>query len=184
MKNFCKIFSHVPSYVRKGKKMEEFEEIYRTYFSGVWRYLVKLTGDESLAEEITAETFFRAMNAMKNFRNDSSLYSWLCAIGRNIYMDELRNRKRYAGITDTGMMRIPDPHDRNEEAEKRSQVQAVLLAAGKLKEPYRTVFLLRYIEEQSFIEIASRYGKTQNWACVTCHRAKEMVKKELSDDEE
>jgi RNA polymerase sigma-70 factor (ECF subfamily) len=164
--------------------MEEFEEIYRTYFSGVWRYLLKLTGDESLAEEITAETFFRAMNAMKSFRHQSSLYSWLCAIGRNIYLDQMRERKKRAEITDTAMMRIPDPRDRNEEAQRHRQAEEILSAAGRLKEPYRTVFLLRYIEQQSFAEIASRYGRTENWACVTCHRAREMVKKEMTEYEE
>ena len=163
--------------------MEEFEEVYRTYFTDVWRYLLKLTHDDSLAEEITAETFFRAMNAMHTFRKESSLKSWLCAIGRNIYYDQLRENRKYADMTDTAMMRIPDPAVSEEEAKQKREVQEILEHAAKLKEPYRTVFLLRYVNQDSFRSIASRYGKTENWACVTCHRAKEMVKKEMCDNE-
>ena len=164
--------------------MEDFEEIYRTYFTAVWRYTLKLTHNESLAEEITAETFFRAMRAMSSFRHQSSLHSWLCAIARNIWLDQVRQNKKFADISDTGMMRIPDPVNSPEQAERRRQVQEVLEAAGKLREPYRTVFLLRYVDNESFRDIAARYEKSENWACVTAHRAKEMVRKETEQDEE
>lgn len=164
--------------------MEEFEEIYRTYFTDVWRYLLKLTHDENTAEEITAETFFRAMNAMDRYSGRSSLKTWLCAIARNIWLDQLREKKKYADLSDTGMMRIPAGADTEEEVEKRLQLSAVMDTASKLNEPYRTVFLLRFIEQQSFHEIAVRYGKSENWACVTCHRAREMVKKEMKHNEQ
>lgn len=164
--------------------MEDFEEIYRLYFTDVWRYLLKLTHDENTAEEITAETFFRAMNSIHAFRHQSSLKSWLCAIARNIYYDQLRESRHYADVTDTGMMRIPDPVDRLEEKREKQEVQRVLDAAAGLKEPYRTVFLLRYVESETFRAIAARYGKSENWACVTCHRAKDMVRKELHENEE
>lgn len=164
--------------------MEEFEEIYRLYFSDVWRYLLKLTHDESLAEEITAETFFRAMNAFESFSRKSSLKTWLCAIARNIWLDQLRENKKFADMSDTGMMRIPDPADTAEEVQRKMQVQAVMDSASKLKEPYRSVFLLRWAENKSFREIGLYYGKNENWACVTCHRARQMVKKELIQNEE
>jgi RNA polymerase sigma-70 factor (ECF subfamily) len=169
---------------RREKEMEDFEEIYRTYFTAVWRYTLKLTHNESLAEEITAETFFRAMQALSSFRQQSSLQSWLCAIARNIWLDQVRRNRKFTDISDTGMMRIPDPVNTPEQTRRRQQVQEVLEAAGKLREPYRTVFLLRYVDSQSFKEIASRYGKSENWACVTAHRAKEMVRKETEQDEE
>jgi len=95
----------------------------------------------------------------------------------------VRQNKKFTDISDTGMMRIPDPVNSPEQAERRSQVQEVLEAAGKLREPYRTVFLLRYVDNESFREIAARYEKSENWACVTAHRAKEMVRKETEQDE-
>ena len=90
--------------------MEEFERIYREYFTDVYRYMIRLCGDPSLAEEITAETFFRAMHAMHTFRNESSIKSWLCAIAKNIFLDQTRQSRHRTDLSDTGMMRLPDEH--------------------------------------------------------------------------
>jgi RNA polymerase sigma-70 factor (ECF subfamily) len=163
--------------------MEEFEEIYRLYFTDVWRYLLKLTHDESLAEEITAETFFRALHAIDRFSGKSSLKTWLCAIARNIWLDTLREKKRYAELSDTAMMRIPDPADHERESSLKMQADEILERAARLKEPYRTVFHLRFMDQKSFKEIGAYYGKSENWACVTCHRAREALRREMNENE-
>ena len=163
--------------------MEEFEEIYRLYFTDVWRYLLKLTHDENQAEEITAETFFRAMNAIDRFSGRSSLKTWLCAIARNIWLDQIREKKKYTDMSDTAMMRIPDSTDHEQETAVKMQASAVLETAAKLKEPYRTVFLLRFIDNKSFKEIGAYFGKSENWACITCHRARQTVRREINEHE-
>ena len=163
--------------------MEEFEEIYRLYFTDVWRYLLKLTHDENQAEEITAETFFRAMNAIDRFSGRSSLKTWLCAIARNIWLDQIREKKKYTDMSDTAMMRIPDSTDHEQETAVKMQASAVLETAAKLKEPYRTVFHLRFIENKSFKEIGAYFGKSEKWACVTCHRARQTVRREINEHE-
>lgn len=163
--------------------MEEFEEIYRLYFTDVWRYLLKLTHDENQAEEITAETFFRAMNAIDRFSGRSSLKTWLCAIARNIWLDQIREKKKYTDMSDTAMMRIPDSTDHEQKTAVKLQASAVLETAAKLKEPYRTVFHLRFIENKSFKEIGAYFGKSENWACVTCHRARQTVRREINEHE-
>ena len=71
----------------------EFEQVYRTCFDQVFRYLCRLTGDCSLAEELTAETFFRAMKALDSFRNDCPLQVWLCGIARRTYLSHLRKNR-------------------------------------------------------------------------------------------
>ena len=163
--------------------MEEFEEIYRLYFTDVWRYLLKLTHDENQAEEITAETFFRAMNAIDRFSGRSSLKTWLCAIARNIWLDQIREKKKYTDMSDTAMMRIPDSTDHEQETAVKMQASAVLETAAKLKEPYRTVFHLRFIDNRSFKEIGAYFGNSENWACVTCHRARQTVRREINEHE-
>ena len=70
--------------------MVEFEHIYTTYFNDVFRYIRKLTNNEQLAEEITAETFFKAMNALDRFRGNSDIRVWLCQIAKNQYLSYLR----------------------------------------------------------------------------------------------
>ena len=165
--------------------MEGIEDIYRKYFTDVYRYLLKLTHDASLAEEITAECFFKAMNSMNTLKEETSVRVWLCSIARNLFYDRMRKEKHFDDLSDTGMIRIQDPSPSPEEtvlaAEKRIAVDQ---AVSRLTEPYRRVLRLRYFLDLSFEEIGKQFGKTANWACVICHRAKQMLKKELKDYEE
>ena len=55
----------------------DFSTVYETYFGDVYRYLTRMTGSESLAEELTAETFFKAMKAVDGFRGDCDMRVWL-----------------------------------------------------------------------------------------------------------
>ena len=64
---------------------EEFEKIYRRYFNDVFLFLKKLSKDESIAEEITSETFFKAMRSIDTFRGDTDIRVWLCQIAKNCY---------------------------------------------------------------------------------------------------
>ena len=70
--------------------MIEFEEIYRRYFGDVYRYALKLSGSERDAEEITSDTFFKALRSLDGFRGDCELRVWLCRIAKNCFYDRLK----------------------------------------------------------------------------------------------
>ena len=72
---------------------DSFDQIYQTYFDPVYRYALSLSGDMHIAEEITQETFFKAMNSLDRFRGESSLKSWLCTIARNLWVSECRKKE-------------------------------------------------------------------------------------------
>ena len=76
--------------------MPDFEEVYRRYFADVYRYVLALSRDETTAEEVTQETFFKALTAIDSFRGDCQLRVWLCQIARNQYLSLCRERKRFA----------------------------------------------------------------------------------------
>ena len=136
------------------------------YFDDVYRYLLSLSGSESTAEELTSETFFRAMDALDRFRGECSVRVWLCQIAKNLYYSQLRREKRLA----------PREDCRISEA---APIQELLHA---LREPYKEVFMWRVYGEKSFRDIGALFGKTENWACVTYHRAKRMIREGLEDD--
>ena len=71
----------------------EFEQIYNTYFNHVYLYIRKLSGNEHIAEEITSETFFKAMQSIDNFRGDCDIRVWLCQIAKNCYYTHLKKQK-------------------------------------------------------------------------------------------
>lgn len=75
--------------------MEEFEAVYRQYFADVYRYVLALSRDAHTAEEVTQETFFKALTAIDSFRGQCPLRLWLCRIARNQYLTLCRERAKY-----------------------------------------------------------------------------------------
>ena len=76
----------------------EFEQIYTTYFGDVYRYIRKLSHSEQIAEEITSETFFKAMSSAEHFRGDCDIRVWLCQIAKNCYYSYLKKVGRTESI--------------------------------------------------------------------------------------
>ena len=69
---------------------QDFERIYRQYFDPVYRFVLSLTPDKDLAEEITQETFFKALRSIDGYRGESSGRTWLCSIAKNAFLSELK----------------------------------------------------------------------------------------------
>ena len=159
--------------------MTEFETIYRRYFTDVELYLRAITKDPSLAEELTEQVFFQALKALPKFRGDCDIRTWLCAMARNCYVSHLRKTKPTEDISE---IQIPDPGKSIEErAEEKDQAMAIHKVLHALAEPYKEVFSLRVFGQLSFEDIGLIFGRTANWACVTYHRAKSKIQKEMED---
>ena len=157
--------------------MSELAEIYRIYFDDVYRYLLALSHDAQLAEELTSETFCRAMRALPGFRGACDIRVWLCQIAKNLYYSHLRREKRLVPLEDC---RIAE--ERHEESlEDRSEAARIQMLLHALREPYKEVFMWRVYGEKSFRDIGALFGKTENWACVTYHRARRMIREGLED---
>lgn len=78
----------------------DFEKVYVTYFNDVYRYLYRLSGDAHIAEEFTAETFFKALRSLDSFRGECDMRVWLCQIAKNLYYNALRKNKKFVSIED------------------------------------------------------------------------------------
>ena len=163
----------------------EFEDVYKAYFGPVYRYLLRLSGDESLAEELTAETFFRALRAAEGVRGECEGRGWLCQIAKNAYCTHLQKSRRARPADEAllGQLAAPAPPP-EEPAAVRAQAARLRAIAEELPEPYREVFRLRAFGELPYKDIGSLYGKTANWACVTCHRTREMIRRRWEEEEE
>lgn len=158
---------------------EEFEKIYIRYFNDVFLFLKKISKDESIAEEITSETFFKAMRSIDNFHGEADVRVWLCQIAKNCYFSYLKKQQRIENIDDID---LPDNKDTIEEQIlKQYDAMQVHLLLHNLAEPYKEVFMLRVLGELSFKQIADIFQKTDNWACVTYHRARNKILRALSE---
>ena len=158
--------------------MGQVEELYKDYFHDVFLYIRSLSADEHLAEDITQETFFKAMKSVDSFRGDCDIRVWLCQIAKNLLYTYNKKQKRYTGeeIPET----VPDTSVTMEELlENGQQSMNIHRVLHTLVEPYKEVFTLRVFGELSFRQIGDIFGKTESWARVTFHRAKLKIIEEL-----
>lgn len=159
--------------------MIDFEKVYREHFNDVFLFIKSLSHDEQIAEEITSETFFKALNALDSFKGNCDIRVWLCQIAKNCYFSYLQRSKRTLPIED--IENQPNTADLDVEefvanSEASTKIHQFL---HDLDEPYKEVFTLRIFAELSFKKIGELFGKTDNWACVTFHRAKGKLRKKM-----
>ena len=148
---------------------EQDEKLYEAHYMRVFSYAMTLAGSRAQAEELTQEAFFRAFAKRSDFRGESDEVTWLCAIVKNLYLDEKRRDSRLAPMPEE----LSDPGKSVEQtAADRDASFRIHRALHALEEPYREVFELRIFGELSFREIGAIFSKTENWARVTYHRAK------------
>ena len=162
--------------------MRGFEELYHTQGRPVYRFLLALTGDEGQAEELLQETFYQAFLHIDRFEGRSSLYTWLCCIGKNAWLHECRRRSRYAD-TPYEELKLEAPAPTPEEAMlRREQAQRLRQAVLKLEDPQREVFILHAYGGLKLKEIAALHQKSESWARVTYFRARKTIQEVLSDE--
>ena len=159
--------------------MKDIERIYKEYFGDVFRYIFRLSGDNHIAEEITAETFFKAMKSLNSFRGDCDIRVWLCQIAKNCYYSHLRKFGQTENIDEH--IDIAAPSSLENDVLIRDEARRVRLILDKLPQMYRDVFMWRVYAEFSFKQIGQIFGKSENWACVTYHRARKMILERLED---
>jgi RNA polymerase sigma-70 factor (ECF subfamily) len=129
--------------------------------------------NEVVAEEITQETFFKAMQYIDEFNGSCKLYVWLCQIAKNTYFTLYKNKKRIVSDLDTDMPDISinlEVNYQDKDTAKRLHIEL-----HNLSEPSKEVFTLRVFGELSFSQIGELFGKTDSWARLIFYRAKKQL---------
>ena len=155
--------------------VNEFEDVSRLYFRDVYRYCLALTRDEQMAEEVTQETFFKALRAIDQFDGKCRLYVWLCQIAKNTYLSMLSKKRDGSEMPED----IPSGESLEERLLTKEAAFEIHQILHRLEEPYKEVFSLRTFGELPFRQIGELFGKTESWARVTYHRARLKIKEEL-----
>lgn len=158
--------------------MQSLEEIYKMYSRKVFLFLLSKTNNEHLAEELTQETFFQAVQCIDRFTGNSSILTWLCGIAKNVWLKYQRKYQETLSLEGYNL-EIEDKKGRNIRWEQKE----ILRLIHDMNEPIREVMYLRLISNLSFAEIGEIIGKTENWARVTFFRGKQKIVKEILKDE-
>lgn len=159
--------------------MRDMEQIYKKYAQTVYRYLLSVTRDAHLSEELTQETFYQAIRSIDKYDNSCKMSTWLCGIAKNVWRTYQRKHPVVDGI--------------DEKIQQKNQTEDIVLAnlskvelfkkLNKMQGETKDVMYFRLFGELSFKEIGEILGKSENWARVTYYRGKEKLRKELDADE-
>lgn len=133
-----------------------------------------------MAEELLQETFYQAFLHIDRFEGRCSLYTWLCQIGKNAWLKEIKRKRLFSDMSpeDTNLP-CPDPLP-EEQYIRKEDLARIRKAILRLEEPYRDVFILHAYGGAKLKDIAASFGKSESWARVTYYRAKQQILKEVS----
>lgn len=153
----------------------DFEKLYNTYYMEVYSYVMALLKNPHQAEEVTQEVFFKALKAGEQFQGRAGEFTWLCAIAKNTCMDIFRKNPRTTPLTEE----LPAHTDLEQMLTDENLTLQVHQVLHSMEEPYKEVFQLRIFGELPFQKIGLIFGKTENWARVTYHRARLKIQERM-----
>lgn len=159
--------------------MQDIEKIYEEYFEIVNKFLFCLTHDNDIAEEITQETFYKAVEKIGTYKNECKMSVWLCQIAKNLWYDENRKNKKIIDVEEKDLINIPLLENLENKVIANEEKILLYKELQNLDEKTREVIYLRITGELSFKEIGIILNKTENWARVTFYRGKNQLKEGL-----
>ena len=170
---------------KRGERRVDYEKLYEAYYMQVYSYALTLTKNRTDAEDIAQIAFYKAMRTKGEYRGEAGELTWLCSIARNAFLDRKRKEGRERGepLFDTDLP--SDDYAKMEEAlsdgDEAFRIHTVLHG---LPEPYKEVFTLRIFGELPYETIGRLFGKSENWARVTYHRARIKIRERMGGADE
>jgi len=139
--NFMKQLDEFEVLLIGGEEVTDFEEIYTEYFSDVYKYVLTLCRNESVAEEVTQESFFKVLRNIDNFNGSCNLFVWLCQIAKNTYFSLSKKQKWIVSEVDTDFPDVLSNLEKDYcDKETAKRLHALI---HNLNDPYKEVFTLR-----------------------------------------
>lgn len=154
--------------IRFGKTERDFQDVYEAYAGGIHRTLRGMTGNNSIAEELTQEAFLKAWKGLPQFGFRSSLKTWIYQVAINLGRDWLRGHKTLAL-----------DHEYEAQYEENSEQQAIHESLFELDEESRTVVILYYWEGMKQDEMAKILSIPDGTVKSRLFTAKSKLKEKL-----
>ena len=157
--------------------MTEFEKLFCENRDFIVRYLMKMTKNAPLSEELTQETFFRAYMNYTSLKNKDKASVWLCQIAKNTYFSWYNEQKKKDSLEH--LEAVSSDESTEDTVIQKELSQRALICLRELEEPYRKVFLLSVLGGSSFKDISRMFKKSESWARVTFYRAKQKLSERM-----
>ena len=158
----------------------DIEKIYNENFILVYKFLICLTHNKEISEDLTQETFYRAIMNIDKFNGNCKMSVWLCEIAKNLWLNELKRRKKIV-FTDLDTIEIYNQYGIDEEVENKKQIEELNKKISILDKEVQKVVYLKIYGGMTYKEIGCILGKSEVWARVNFYRAKQKIK-EVGND--
>lgn len=162
--------------VKEVKLMLNLGEVCKDHAEIVFKFLLSLCNDKNTAEELTQETFYRAVKSSKHYDGTCKVSTWLCQIAKHLWYQEIDKRKRKQTTTLNEEIKN-DAFNLEEKICISEEKMELMKAIHILDEKSKEIVLLRITGAFSFKEIGEIFNKNENWARVTFYRAKQKLAK-------
>ena len=156
--------------------MQNIEKIYEEYFETVNKYLFCLTHNNDISEELTQETFYKAVKKIDTYKGECKMSAWLCQIAKNLWYDQCRKNKNFVDKREEELLNVQALNTLEEYVIANDEKISLYKKMQYLDEKTREVMYLRITGELTFKEIGIILNKTENWARVTFYRGKNKLK--------
>ena len=156
--------------------MQDIEKLYEEYFKIVNKYLFCLTHNNDISEELTQETFYKAVKKIDTYKGECKMSVWLCQIAKNLWYDQCRKNKKFVDTKEVDLLNVQALHTLEERVISNDEKISLYKKIQKLDDKTREVIYLRITGELSFKEIGTILNKTENWARTTFYRGKNKLK--------
>ena len=156
--------------------MQNIEKIYEEYSKIVYKYLFCLTNNKDISEELTQETFYKAILKIDTFKGKCKMSVWLCQIARNLWYNTYKKQKKIKIVEASELEVIPDIISTEEQIIENEEKRDFYQKLSKLDKNIRDVIYLRIHGNLSFKEIAEILGKTEGAVRVMFYRGKQQLK--------
>ena len=161
--------------------MVDFTKIYDEYFQNVYKYVYSLCRNETIAEEITQETFYKVLKNIDKFKGDCHLFTWICQIAKNTYFTYCKKENKYISAETLENLML-ETEGFEEGILDKEQARRLHIFLHELPEPYKEVFSLRVFGELPFSQIGELFNKKDSWARLIFYRAKTELRRRLDED--
>lgn len=155
--------------------MQDIKALYEEYFNSVYKYLLCLTHDANLSEELTQETFCKAIEKIHTFKGNCKISVWLCQIAKNLLINEHNKNKKYHNMSDEELVLLEDNINLEDTIILNNEKINLYKKMQKLDNNSKEVIYLRITGELSFKEIGNILNKSENWARVIFYRARKKL---------
>ncbi|HWA40393.1 MAG TPA: sigma-70 family RNA polymerase sigma factor [Gemmatimonadales bacterium] len=169
-----------------------YRELVRRYERPVFSLIYRMVRDRELAEDLTQETFIKALNALASYRPEFKFSSWIFKIANNAAIDQLRRRSvDTLSLDGSPSAETPDAIEATalqvgskgesplDEMEAREIGKAIEVAIGKLRPEYRSCILMRHVEGLAYEEIAATLDLPLGTVKTYIHRARNELRQYL-----